>query len=179
MCAQYKEEKHIKHCLANALVELMRQYPFDDITINEICYTAHVARATYYHHANGKHGKEDLLVFKLNDDYNKYLEHHNKQMGDDILEYVYESKEFFTLLQRNKLSNVIISFLKYANRNDSLKAISSYLYAYANYSYLGVIYQWAKDGFQLMPSEITTLILDAHKEAFLLFIKSSTDKQQS
>ncbi len=175
MCAQYKEEKHINHCLANALFKLMKKYPFDDITINEICYEAHIARATYYHYANGKHGKEDLLVFKLKDDYNKYLDHHNKQMGDDILDYVYESKELFTLLQRNKLSNVIISFLKYANQNDSLKAISSYLYAYANYSYLGVIYQWAKDGFQLTPTEITDAISAAHKEAFLNFIKNMSD----
>lgn len=164
MGADYKDDQDIQCCLVNALVDLMKEYPFDDITISEICYKAHVARATYYRYASGKHGKEYLLAFKLKNDYSKYLDIHNMQMGEHILGYVYENKELFTLLQKNKLLNVIVSFLKFANQNDKMKAVNPYLHAYSNFSYLGVIYQWVKDDFSKTPAEISMIIFNAYKK---------------
>ncbi len=159
-----KNNNQIKYCLANALVELIKEYPFDEITINEICNTAHVARATYYHYVNGKHGKENLLAYKVKNDYDEYIENHGKKIGDDILDYIYENKTLFTLLQKNGLSNVLISFLKYANKNNAMKTISPYLSAYVTFSYLGVIYQWIKDDFSKTPIEVATIIFNAYKE---------------
>ncbi len=173
MCAIQNENVYIKECLANGLVELMNNYPFDDITINEICYTAHVARATYYNYANGKHGKEDLLSFKVKRDYKEYIDKHGKQMGDDILNYIYENKTLFLLLQKNNLSNVIITFLKYANRNDSLQELSPYLSAYITFSYLGIVYQWVKDDFSIPPNEVSTVIYKAYEEIMKEFKKNN------
>ena len=155
----------IQYRLAQALYELSLNDNFDDITVNEICNAAHVARATYYHYVTGKHAKEQLLKFKIKQDYKEYLKKINKNNGDDILAYIYEHKDFFSMLYKNKLSNIIISFLKATNRPPEGQTLNGlFIQSYVTYGYLGVIYQWAKNDFQLTPTEVETIIYNKYKE---------------
>ena len=56
--------------IADALLALMKQYPFDDITITQICQEAQVSRQSYYRNYNDKqeilyrYFKERWLTFQ-------------------------------------------------------------------------------------------------------------------
>ena len=52
----------LKECIADALIQLLRVKPLEDITITEITDVAGVGRSTYYRNFTSK---EDVLSYKL------------------------------------------------------------------------------------------------------------------
>jgi AcrR family transcriptional regulator len=54
--------RRTQHRLGNALVALILEKPFDDITVQDVLDRAHVGRSTFYLHFRGK---EDLLLSQL------------------------------------------------------------------------------------------------------------------
>lgn len=166
--ASYKEEKYIKTCMAEALLELMKEYPFDEITVNEICYTAHIGRATYYNYVNSKHGKEELISHKLKKDYDAYREklikenHPKKYSADNVIYFVYENKELFKLIDSNHLSNCIIELIQYIISTNAEQREDMYLNSYVIFGYMGIIYQWLRSGFNKSPEEVNKTIANAY-----------------
>ena len=185
MCAKYKEEQHIKYCLANALIKLMQSSPFEQITVNEICYTAHVGRATFYHYADGKQGKDDLLLFKLERDYDQYTARRRKMglskidEGGDTFNFIYDNKECFSLLHRDQRSNVLIQFLLYAECGLNAEGDQAYLDYYLALGYLGLMQKWYQDNYSKTALEVASILFNKHAELVRWHIKRYLEIQQT
>lgn len=184
MGTTYREEKHIKYCLASALIELMKQSSFEEITVNEICYEAHVGRATFYHYVKGKQGKEDLLSFKLERDFGSFVEKRRTahkgaaEEGGDILCFVYENRELFALLHRDRLTNVLVQFVMQAEVKNQPTGDEAFIAYYVTYGYLGVIRNWYETGFALKPVEVAAIIYNVYAEIVRGYIRKSQQEQQ-
>ena len=53
-----------KDCIATALIKLMKQKKYEDITITDIANTAGVSRVTYYRNYNSK---EDIITHHMDE----------------------------------------------------------------------------------------------------------------
>lgn len=166
MSNEAKKDKFIKYCIANALCKLMDNNTFEKITVNEICNEAHIGRATYYNHANGKKGKEELLNFKLSKDYDEYVKTRERRPNDggDLLNFVLVNKKLFAKLHEYRLSNVIIDFLLYTNKYEEDRQDNEYISHYTCFGYLGLMYQWYRNGFKESPAEICDIIRNKYIE---------------
>ena len=56
--------RRTRDALGNAIIQLIQQQPFDDITVQQILDLAHVSRTTFYTHFVDKH---DLLLSDVED----------------------------------------------------------------------------------------------------------------
>lgn len=149
----------LKLCLADALLNLMETKDFETININTICNIADVGRTTFYRHFNSKNSKEDLLTFKINYEWECYVEKHkdlvNKDKGFALTNFIYENKHFFLLLYHSGLISVLMrTFEDLITAGESFDKQTSYLASFFTYGYFGIIYQWIKYGFDETPEQI-------------------------
>lgn len=167
-CTQMRREQvaFFKACLADALLQLMQEAPFETISVSQICARANVGRTTYYRHYDRRSGKEDLLVFKVQDAWAGYVREHPEEAARDrgfaIACYVYEKRELFALLHRQKLLTVLMrAFEALVLDEDAGPGGGSYLAAFFAYGYFGMIYRWICHGFDVTPQQLQKQILDA------------------
>ena len=169
--------KFLKICLADALLRLMERKAYVDININEVCEKAGVGRTTYYRYFDNKSSKENLLVFKVVDEWKTYVirheEENTKNSGKVFLDFMYENRKIFRLLFKNNLIICILNiFEEYALRDLSKDKESSYLAAFFIYAFFGVLYQWIKYDFDETPDEVQNHISNTIAKA----IQTQKDK---
>ena len=163
----------IKSCNTHTKIES----PFNDITVNEICYTAHVGRATFYNYTNGKQGKDDLLVFKLNRDYDQYVSQRRaKQLskideGGDTFNFIYENRELFRLLHQNQRNHVLIQFLLYAECDPNSEGDQAYIDSYLALGYLGLMRKWYEDDYSKSALDVASILFNKHADLVRWHIK--------
>lgn len=171
-----KENQNIffRLCLADSLIQLMKINPYDSINVNTICDKAGIGRTTFYRHFDNKNGKNELLVFKINYDWELYWEEYLSKLeikdenkkGSALLYFIYSKKEFFTTLYENKLITVIMEiFEKIICGQIPVDNSLSYIASYFAYGYFGIIYQWIKSSFKDTPEKIEKYISDAFAKA--------------
>lgn len=91
-----------KKCLKNAFFELLKEKPFNKITVTEICKLADINRATFYKYYDNP---EDLLdkieneyIEKLKDDIKKCVEEKKVPLYQFLFNDVKENFDFFKLV---------------------------------------------------------------------------------
>ena len=91
--------------ITDALLALMRQYPYKDITITQICQEAQIVRQTYYRNFDSK---DDILRFYLDNMVRKYFTDYYRIQDvfvqlNDFFSYMLKSREFLLLASENSL----------------------------------------------------------------------------
>lgn len=169
-----KQTIFFKLCLADALLNLMKNQNYESINVNTICDKAGIGRTTFYRYFDSKKGKDNLLVFKINYDWEKYWEDYSSKLkavddskkGSALLRFIYERKDFFTLLYNNGLTMAIMEmFETILCGNIPLGNNLSYIASYFTYGYFGIIYQWIKTSFKDTPLQIEKYIGDAFSKS--------------
>lgn len=149
----------LKLCLADALIKLMNTQEFDSINVNAICKQGDIGRTTFYRYFNNKNSKEDLLVFKINYEWENYAQRHlddvEKDKGFAFTCFIYENRYLFSLFYKHNLITTIMRiFENFIVAGESPDKQSSYLMSFFTYGYFGIIYQWIKYDFDETPEEI-------------------------
>ena len=102
----------LKECMADSLIELLKCYPIEKISINMIAEKAGVGRATWFRHFNSKN---EALTFKLVTLWYSWtdargLNRSTKYTADnalDFFEFSLKTKEIYALIYKNNLQSVI------------------------------------------------------------------------
>ena len=104
--------KRTKKALAEAFVNLLKAKPLDDITINELCDTADVRRATFYKHYNDKFDFIAAFTAALRDEFDREIWEKAGHMTPNAYFGVY-AKEAIKYIDENAVavSNLISSNL--------------------------------------------------------------------
>ena len=107
-----RRQQKTRTAIFSAFTSLLAEKSYSKITVQEIIDAANVGRTTYYRHCDRRSGKEDLLVFKVQDAWAGYVREHPEEAARDrgfaIACYVYEKRELFALLHRQKLLTVLM-----------------------------------------------------------------------
>ena len=148
-----------KLCMADALLKLMKTKEYDAITVAEICETAGVGRTTFYRHLDNKSGKDDLLLFKISYEWERYQERHEKEIAEDrnfgMSSYIYESRDLFIMLYKKGMISILMkAFELLVPGEEPVDKSLSYLMSFFTYGYFGIIYQWIKYDFDETPEQI-------------------------
>ncbi len=158
----------IKSCYALALIKLMKEKDYNNITISEICKEAGFGRTSYYRYFTNNKDELILFIAKL-----KWLEckrenpNEVKDEGKLLLNHVYKNKDFFLILRHHNL-NFLIFEIFYENfaRQENENEILSYGKAFFTGAYFGVIYEWILKGCIDTPETIQSKFSEGFKYAF-------------
>lgn len=162
----------LKLCLADALIKKMRVQAYDTININEICELAGVGRTTFYRHFNNKGNVEDLLKFKLLYEWESYKVKRAEEVSADrnfaFLNFVYENKSLFSLLERSGIINIALCLAESlgAEDYDDDKG-EGYMKSFFTYGIFGIVYRWIKNGFDEAPDLIRIHIAESIMKNFV------------
>ena len=164
------QTEFLKLCLADSLIKLMADKPFEDISVNAICEKADVGRTTFYRHLDHKNCKEDLLLFKIEYEWARYADNYDgdfeKDKGGVILRFIYANRKLFTLLNDNDLLALLMRVVeKLMVGEETYPKELSYIMSYFIHGYFGIIYQWIKYGFDETPEQVEAHVMDAISSA--------------
>ena len=147
--------------IADALLALMKQYPFDDITITQICQEAQVSRQSYYRNYNDKqeilyrYFKERWLTFQeayvfspaaVQENISSVYRH--LPFSKELLSILCRDSLFFILEQASRDAAVEISRkMPFFPILDDRK-YDLYRYTFIASTFTSVLYQWTLNEFQ-------------------------------
>lgn len=151
----------IEH-LTNALLELLKDKPINDISISELVDKACVGRASFYRNYECK---EDILKRYLNEKMHEWGDEWDKNSGAPLSEQIrimishFEAnRTFYKLLNDRGLSyllkDVIIDICGPKPEYDKVSAYASAFAAYALYGWIDI---WFQRGMQETADEIAEM----------------------
>lgn len=168
-----KEENPIairsKEMLSSALIELMQEKSYLEISITEITNRADLSRRTFYRLFDSK---DDILVYYLYSNWCKVLPELHKledksYMNTSYLnmKFLYAHKDFMLLLYKNNLMIILQKFIDKISgdiyKHQGEKTIYSedsealeYALAYSTGGALYIIWNWVRHGMDKTPEEI-------------------------
>lgn len=110
-----------KRSLANALIDLMREQPFESISVTDIANKAGYARQTFYQHFSSK---EEIAVFYIEDRFDRYLQqtiqtadvHDGASLLDQVCEksmqlYWGAHRDIAQIVMHNDLGHLLVEAL--------------------------------------------------------------------
>ncbi len=155
--------------ITEALLRLMKQYPFSDITILQITQEAQIARRTFYLYYDSKMDILTNYYAVLTREYEEGLAEYQKADSRTQIEYFfrfwYEHREYAELLERQNLFYILIgnfsSYLK--NEHEFFPKHDEYLVSYFSGGLWAVLYTWTRNGYSRSPKEMTDIIMEFHK----------------
>lgn len=176
--------KKSKDALKEALLTIMYEKDFRDISITEIVQTADLNRGTFYKHYQYKEDVLEEIINEVTTDLiASYREPYKNQATFDsrnltsaaikIFEHVAKHSKFYTLVVQ---SNVLYEFqrkicdtLKHLTLNDLLlnrsgmKVDPHQLASYHAYAIFGMIIEWINGGFKYSPDYMAEQLLEIIK----------------
>ena len=148
--------------ITDAMLELMRDKPIEDISISELCETAGIGRASFYRNFNSK---EDILRGYIQNIFQEWTQ--DDQQNEDkllserlrsIFSHFEAHRSFYELLnQRNLiylLKDVIVGI---CGPKPEHSKIEVYARAYVAYTLYGWIEVWFQRGMKETAEEIAGL----------------------
>ena len=160
-----------KKLISEALLRLMRQKHFSDITVTEICAEADIGRKTFYRNFDRK---EDVIDFQLDALYEGYSAEMVSRKPEECLWYHFsfleKNVEYLTLLYRNGQLPVLTA--KFSRLHTQVMPLWSedpveqkYRSAYIAAGIEAIVHVWAESGFQQSVEEIVEIakwVQDGH-----------------
>ena len=145
------------------MIRLMREKPFEKISIQEIAKKSGVGRATWFRNYNGKN---EAVTFKLIVLWNRWSDEHNITVRDRFT--LKNSKDFFefnfeircivqTIYSANMQSAVYDAFYQVMMPQYGANAEECYKARFYSYGLFGLLDEWVKRGFKETPDEMVRI----------------------
>ncbi len=163
MSIQANTTDFLKECMSDALIRLMRQKPFDKITINEIVESAGVGRSTWFRTYSNKN---EVLTFKFVRAWNRWADEHNVAVRDrfklenanDFFSFNYSIRHILqTVYDAGMQSTVYDAFYQVMMPQYGADEKECYQSRFYSYGLFGLLDEWAKRGFKESPEEMVTI----------------------
>ena len=150
--------------ITGALLKLMENVPFCDISISQICNEAGVGRASFYRNFVNKEEVISNHLQKLLDSWAKHYESGEKNnFIEALFEHYWENRNLCLLLYKHDLSYLTLDSIKKAcGPKEEQPNIVAYTTAYVSYGLFGWINEWFKRGMQETTSEMANLFEKAN-----------------
>ena len=168
-----------KNMLAEALLALMHEKAFHDISISELTKRADLSRRTFYRLFSTK---EEILLYYIYQIWEKACpilyaakDHSYFYTSYFHLKFWYENKEFALLLYQNDLIIILQKFIdmisedvyKHQNGTNPLsqnQEALEYALAYSSGGALNVIWKWLSQGMEKTPDEVMELLMLSYQK---------------
>lgn len=158
-----KTTEFLKECLSDALIQLMREKPFEKISIQEISDRSGVGRATWFRNYKGKN---EAITFKLIASWNRWSDEHNISVRDrftlknakDFFEFNYDIRNIVqTIYSSHMQSAVYDAFYQVMKPQCGANAKECYQARFYSFGLFGLLDEWVKRDFKETPDEMVRI----------------------
>ena len=146
----------VKEAIALALIQIMKNKLFSDITILEIVNKAGVSRSSFYRNFDDK---EDVISYYID-----YSPHHLETFLIEKFTLIKENKAFFLALKKNKILHLLY---QQANKNTikniysyNLNENNRYQSAFFSSASIGVIIEWIQNDLVESEEDMAHIYID-------------------
>ena len=154
--------------VTNALFSLMKKYPYNDITIIQVCQEAQIVRQTYYRNFDSK---DDILKFHLDNMVRQYFTDYYRIKDvhaqlENFFEYMLQNREFLHLASKNSLffmidETISMNITKFVNFQqlttiDDPK-FEKYVIGFIASTICSLLSLWVDNGFAESPEMLSQL----------------------
>lgn len=156
---------HLKECIADALLILLKDTPIEKITVDDLTAKAGVGRATYF---RSFQTKSEVITFKFIKMWEQYCELNDIKVRDRFdlsnslafFEYNYSIRHILKIVykagQQEALHESFYRIMTPSDRGDDLTTIyREKFYAHGLY---GLLDEWIKRDFSESPEQMSDLI---------------------
>lgn len=162
---QANRKAFTKHCLAAALIELLKKNEYSEIRIQDVVDKAGFSRMGYYRNFKNIDEILDYYLFEVTDTFAKTSGIFVKDIGVEkfvagIFKHLcsQEVKDLFLLLDKRGLQThfyqqFALRFAEFDYKTDP------YLYSFYGSGYFGVFYKWISTGCKETAEELTNIVL--------------------
>ncbi|SHJ22383.1 transcriptional regulator, TetR family [Clostridium cavendishii DSM 21758] len=165
-----------KKWMINALLDIMKEKQYQDITIKEITDKATLSRRTFYRNFSTKEELLSQYAKELMEDYIDCLRQATDLTMHNVIQVYFEfwqkHLDFLELLKKNELL-----FLLFEKYNEFLPKIrdavndskydeminSEYIMAFSAGGYCNLLFKWLSDGAKKSPEEMSEIFLQVRK----------------
>lgn len=183
-----REKETSKEKLAKALTELMKEKPFDLISVTEISERAGVSRMAYYRNIQAK---EELLLFLVEKFASEFVYRHMGLIRISLVEYFealfrecFLNKEFFSLLDgagyiymfKEVIDRYFFETSKLVEGKHEIQAYESYYFSGALYN---VFLLWEKNGMKESPEEMAELYCEISGNGWSINNKGNIEESKN
>ena len=154
--------KHSKEYITDALLQLMNNKKYENITITDIANKAGVTRVTFYRNFKDK---DDIIKQHLQNLYKEYQWDDKLDSTYQLFDFFIKNKKTIDLLYKSNLQyylvdNLLVHF-GYKKDDPNVIAYSKVMVAYLVF---GLCDEWYKRGMIESPEEIISLINHQKKQ---------------
>ena len=163
MGASPKTTDFLKECMADAILQAMREKPFSKITIQEIAEMAGVNRSTWFRNFSDKN---EAISFKLIRLWNRWADEHGLKErrrytlgnAEDFFAFNFSIREILSEIYREELQACVYNaFYQVMMPQCGADPAACYEARFYSYGLFGFLDEWIKRGFHETPEQITEL----------------------
>ena len=150
----------VKECITTALLRMMETMPFDEIAITDLVKKAGVGRVSFYRNFESKKDVLEKHLVLLIKEWGKEFEALGdpQKFSDTLLRHYYKYKDFYLLLYRQGLAEMIYETIRSACKLDEAQNnIERYFKSMIAGMIWGWIDEWMRQGMPEDPDEIALL----------------------
>ena len=159
--------EYMKDCFADAVIQLLNDYPLKDIPIKQICNLAGYHRASWFRAFRSKH---EAVTYKMVRLWQQYCDKHDIAVRDDFsidnaeafFQYNYEVRDTTRLLYRRglmpELAASFTTIMRDRHEDNPIKAYHGAMFAF---SLFGILREWIIRDFDQPPTEMAHIIREA------------------
>ena len=164
------EEKntYVKTQITKAMLTLLEQYGFDEISISQITSFAQVSRNSFYRNYKSK---EDILLHYVRWLFTNWLTQCEKRapsstadLYGDLFQHLIDNRDFYLLLKKRNQFHLFLAVLLEQTgpmpEHDNMQAYTAAFIAYGTY---GWIEEWLGRGMQESGDVMASLLATPHE----------------
>ena len=147
----------IKESITTALLQMMQTTKIDDVSIVDLIKKAGVARNSFYRNFTDKKDIIRQRLVTLIEEWGKDYKSRNDPsfFSESLIRHYYKYKDFYLLLYKRGLSDMIYETIRYASKLDESKNnIERYTKAMIAGMIFGWLDEWMRQGMPESPEEI-------------------------
>ncbi|MDE7171390.1 MAG: TetR family transcriptional regulator [Oscillospiraceae bacterium] len=155
MEAGYAVEK-----ITDGLLELMKETPFEEITISDIVRKAGVGRASFYRHFDSKEAVVRHHMARLLKEWGREFEAIGKleELGPSLLRHFYGHRYFYLLLHRCGMSHYLLEAIRETMELDHKSDQEVYPLSWFAGGLYGVVDEWMRRGMSTLPEDMEAML---------------------
>ena len=148
-----------------ALIKLMKKKSIEKITVDELCETGGIGRATYFRNFKSK---DEILTAYIIMKWRVYEKKH--KLKEHSLSDIYRVQRYFEFCYSMRKINELIfkqghqvailsAYETIVTDSDTDNAVSDYKSYYMAYGLFGILMKWAKCGYKETPQELAEIVV--------------------
>lgn len=157
---------YVVSAYGEALISLMKRKNIEKITVDELCETGGIGRATYFR--NFKSKDEILTAFIIM----KWREYEKKhKLKEHRISDIYRVQRYFEFCASMRRVNELIfkqghhgailsAYETIVTDSDTDNAVDSYESCYMAYGLFGILMKWVKSGYRDTPRELAQIVVE-------------------